>query len=87
MSSSPVRAEEFLPCSIFYCQKCAAMTRFLAVSRAVRIANVSRSTMYYWMDRGWVHWRVLPSGRRVICLEGLSRSAKTTRGQPAPEIS
>ncbi len=36
--------------------------------------GVSRSTIYYWMDRGWIHWRLLPSGRRVICMSSLSSS-------------
>ncbi len=60
--------------SIFTCEQCNCETHFLGVARAVRYLGVSRSTIYYWMGRGWVHWRLLPSGRRVICLESLSHS-------------
>lgn len=59
----------------FLCEQCGCMTQFLGTSRAVRLLGVSRSTIYYWMDRGWVHWRLLPSGRRVICQAALSSPA------------
>jgi hypothetical protein len=60
----------------FYCESCANTTQFVGISRAVRITAVSRSTIYNWMNRGWVHWRCLPSGRRVICLQSLSHPAQ-----------
>jgi hypothetical protein len=60
----------------FFCECCQTHTRFLPISRARQIAEVSRSTIYYWMDRQWVHWRELPSGRRVICEASLSRRGK-----------
>jgi len=60
----------------FTCEHCQKPTQFLGISRAMRLLTVSRSTIYYWMDRGWIHWRLLPSGRRVICMESLSSSSK-----------
>lgn len=69
MSSSPALGPTL------QCEQCKCPTQFLGVSRAVRLIAVSRSTIYYWMDRGWIHWRLLPSGRRVICLGSLSSSA------------
>jgi hypothetical protein len=60
----------------FSCEHCQKPTQFLGISRAMRLLGVSRSTIYYWMDRGWIHWRLLPSGRRVICLESLSSPGK-----------
>lgn len=60
--------------STFYCETCSKAARFLNPSRAADVAAVSRSTIYYWMRQGWVHWRVLPSKRRVICLESLSQA-------------
>jgi hypothetical protein len=56
-----------------FCECCQGHRRFVPISLAMQIAEVSRSTVYYWMDRQWVHWRELPSGRRVICEASLSR--------------
>ena len=66
----------------FTCEECDRPTQFAGVSRAVRLLGISRSTVYYWMDRRWIHWRVLPSGRRVICLGSLSSSGNTTPAKP-----
>lgn len=65
---------------MFYCEHCKGPSQFVGISRVVRSIGVSRSTIYYWMERGWIHWRVLPSRRRVICLTSLSSPART----PAP---
>jgi hypothetical protein len=59
--------------STFFCEHCSSTARFLNPSQAAVVAAVSRSTIYHWMGRGLVHWRLLPSGRRVICVESLSR--------------
>jgi predicted DNA-binding transcriptional regulator AlpA len=56
----------------FLCDFCKKETQFLPICSAIRQAGVSRSTIYYWMSHGWVHWRELPSTRRVICQESLS---------------
>ncbi len=63
-----------LPASAFHCDLCQKPARFLSPSRAAVLVAVSRSTIYYWMRHGWVHWRVLPSKRRVICMESLSQA-------------
>jgi len=60
----------------FYCEHCQRETHFLPIQFAVALTGVSRSTMYYWMDRRWIHWRELPSRRRVICKESLSHPAR-----------
>lgn len=67
------------------CEHCNCMTQFLGTSRAVRRLGVSRSTIYYWMERGWVHWRLLPSGRRVICRASLSKAAPNS--SPGPKTA
>lgn len=56
----------------FFCHHCQKETHFLPIQFAVALTGVSRSTMYYWMDRRWIHWRELPSRRRIICKESLS---------------
>ena len=57
------------------------MTQFINISRVVRLVGVSRSTIYYWMDRGLIHWRVLPSGRRVVCYASLSSPARKSSAE------
>jgi len=59
----------------FTCDVCHKEVHFLSLQNSMRSAGVCRSTIYYWMDRRWIHWRELPSGRRVICLNSLSRPA------------
>jgi predicted site-specific integrase-resolvase len=58
--------------AIFFCEHCKKKTSFVPIYRALQLAGVSRGTVYYWMKREWVHWRVLPSGRRILCEESLS---------------
>ena len=57
--------------SCFFCEHCKKETHFVPIHRAITIAGVSRSTIRYWMQKGWVHCLELPSGRRVICVESL----------------
>jgi len=62
--------------SRFFCEHCRKETKFLSLHSAVAIAGVSRSTVYYWMERRWIHWRESPSGRRLICEASLSRPVR-----------
>jgi hypothetical protein len=57
--------------SCFFCQHCKRETHFVPIHKAIRITGVSRSTIYYWIDKEWVHWVQLPNLRRVICEESL----------------
>jgi predicted DNA-binding transcriptional regulator AlpA len=80
LSSSPPFARQPSPFgSTFLCDHCDCMTQFVSVSRVVRLVAVSRSTVYYWMERGWIHWRLLPSGRRVVCWKSLSNPSAGAR--------
>ena len=69
----------------FFCHHCQKETHFLPIQFAVALTGVSRSTMYYWMDRRWIHWRELPSRRRIICKESLSR--QSAREAPSAVLS
>lgn len=60
----------------FFCERCQKESNFLPIYLVIKIAAVSRSTIYYWMDHAWVHWRELPSRRRVICETCLSQPAR-----------
>lgn len=59
----------------FFCEGCQRESNFLPIYAAIKVAGVSRSTIYYWLEHAWVHSLQLPSGRRVICESSLSRSA------------
>jgi hypothetical protein len=61
---------------LFYCDCCRKETVFLSINKTIEFALVSRSTIYHWKDRDWIHWRELPSGRRVICQDSLSHPAR-----------
>ena len=61
-----------LATSRFFCHHCRKETHFLPIQYAVALTGVSRSTIYYWMDRRWIHWLELPSRRRIICKDSLS---------------
>ena len=65
----------------YFCDHCQKETKFLPLHSAIALAAVSRSTMYYWMEHRWIHWRESPSGRRLICESSLSRPMRDS-----PEI-
>ncbi len=72
--------------SLFFCENCNKETRFLPIQKALQVAGVCRSTIYYWIDHGWVHWRRLPSSRRVICVESLSQTEHPKKPAHSPTI-
>jgi hypothetical protein len=76
-------SRSLLPAGLF-CECCQKDTKFLAIYHAKDLVNVCRSTIYYWMEHGLIHWRELPSGRRIICQESLSRQARKAVQIPAP---
>ena len=55
----------------FYCEDCRKDTKFLSINLAAKFSGVCRSTLYYWMQNGWIHWLEQPSSRRVICENSL----------------
>jgi hypothetical protein len=59
-----------------FCEDCQKQTCFLPIYTARQVARVSRSTVYYWMCHDWIHWKELPSGRRMICRESLDLRAR-----------
>ena len=73
----------------FFYATCEKETRHVPVFVAQRVCEVSRSTIYYWMKHEWVHWRLLPSGRRVICSESLGSAdhGDDAPAEPGSELS
>lgn len=59
----------------FFCEGCQKESNFLPIYTVMKVAGVSRSTIYYWLEHGWVHCLQLPSGRRVICESSLCHDA------------
>jgi len=39
----------------FFCEHCQKDAKFLPIHFAHALAGVSRRTIYYWMQRGWIH--------------------------------
>jgi len=54
-----------------FCDKCGRMKELVTIRTTLVLTEVSRSTLYYWMKKDWVHWLNIPSGRRVICRDSL----------------
>ncbi len=69
--------------AVFYCEECQKETSFLPIHGVLQVIGISRSTVYYWMSHRWIHWKELPSGRRVICRESLSLRGS----QPDPDLN
>jgi predicted DNA-binding transcriptional regulator AlpA len=57
--------------SNLFCKTCRKQAAFLPIHLAVILTGNSRRTLYRWMERGWIHWRELPNGRRLLCQESL----------------
>jgi len=68
----------------FHCERCNKETHFVPIHRVRSLTGVSRSTVYYWMEREWVHWVELPSGRKLLCQESLHHWANEPQ-KPLPK--
>jgi len=70
----------------FHCERCANNTRHLHIPDAAVLASVSRSTVYWWMRRGSIHWTTLPCEHRVICLESLNQIVGIASDDTGPSL-
>lgn len=59
--------------AMHYCPVCTEQTPHHNVSRSAEIAQVTRATIYHWLHKGWIHYLIRPSGRKLICERSLSR--------------
>jgi hypothetical protein len=64
----------------FFCEHCQRETKFMPIHFAIQAVGVSRTTMYYWMQRRLVHWLELPSGRPMICHQSLMLPTRKPSG-------
>lgn len=64
------------PMLTLFCNKCHKETLHVRFQRAREIAGVSRSTLYYWLNKEWIHWKELPSGRKLVCQDSLIRDGR-----------
>ncbi|MEO0249232.1 MAG: hypothetical protein ABIN58_06745 [candidate division WOR-3 bacterium] len=68
-----------------FCRQCGQETEFVPIYRAMGIVDLSRSSIYYWNEKGWVHWIRLASGRRLICRDSLfQHRAESEKGRQSP---
>lgn len=70
-----------------FCETCRKESNFLPLYLAAKALGVCGTTMYYWIERGWVHWIELPSGRRLICAASLSRRPGQHPEVPIPSAA
>ncbi len=70
---------------LLFCETCHQQTEFLQIYSATKLLGVSRSTIYYWINKNWIHWCVLPSGRRLICRNSLTMPGYMTRSGEHPK--
>ncbi len=51
----------------------AGLTGMCTIAKAMALANVSRRTIYYWIDRKWVDVRYVPSGHVRVVVRSLQQ--------------
>lgn len=61
-----------LMCARLFCTRCHKYEKFLPVHFAAVVTGCNRSSVYRWMNHGWLHWLELPSGRRLVCRQSLT---------------
>jgi hypothetical protein len=54
-----------------YCPECGVETEHVTISRAARSAQVTRTTIYNWLNRALLHIVLRPSGRKLVCTRSL----------------
>jgi len=52
--------------------------KLLNVEQARAILGISRRTIYYWFEKGWLEYVRMPSGRRLIYADSL-----LSKGRPS----
>lgn len=52
---------------------------WLTVMEATSMAKVDRSALYRWMKDGRLPYKILPSDRRLICMEDLLRESSEAK--------
>ena len=56
---------------MIYCLDCGTETEHVTISHAARTAQVTRTTIYNWLNRSLLHTVLRPSGRTLICERSL----------------
>lgn len=54
-----------------YCPECGRETEHVTITGAARSAQVTRTTIYNWLNRSRLHTVMRPSGRTLVCARSL----------------
>lgn len=65
-----------------YCFSCHRQTRMLTSAQAADVLNVSRRTIYRWVQEGKIHATRIPSGHLRICEDSLLGSYQGSYAAP-----
>jgi excisionase family DNA binding protein len=55
-----------------FCKQCRKYQKFLSIDSAAAITGCNRSSIYRWINQGWLHWHELAGGHRLVCVQSLS---------------
>ncbi len=64
-----------LTCTTSFCKQCSKERKFLPIHFAIAATGVSRASFYRWMERRVIHYRELPTGHRMLCLDSIKKVA------------
>ena len=70
----------------YFCPYCGRQTVHLNISEAAASTQVTRRTVYNWLERSLVHGAHRPSGRRFICICSLVVPERFGRDQRTDEL-
>ena len=54
-----------------FCKHCRKYRKFLTIDTAAVMAGCNRSSVYRWLNNGWLHHLDVSSGHRLVCLQSL----------------
>lgn len=60
-----------LMCARLFCNQCHKYEKFLPIHFVAAVTGCNRSSIYRWINRGWLHSVQLSSGRRLVCRQSL----------------
>ena len=56
-------------------------------TQAAALLGISRRTIYHWMDKGLMPYKITPSGRRLIQVDAILKNPEKQNDKPNPDTS